>query len=147
MKNMKDIVREQFSLINIRPKVEKIMEDHNLHMEDIDVIGNSQSIYDGAPEEFFSMLEFYYVGIGEEAVMFEIRFKDGSRIYTDYNRKYNLVSLHYEMAPKYREKISWKALIPKHIVWAICSMLKDDKDAEEVLKILGLLPKTNDVDQ
>ena len=148
---MKDIVREQFSLINIRPKVEKIMEYHDLHMEDIVEIGGTGYIYDGTTEEFFGMLEYYYSGIAADALMFEIRFKDGSRIYTKVDMDYNRVLVQYAMAPKYREKIRLKVLIPKHIVWAICSMLKDDKDAEEVLRILRIpaesLAKLPDEDQ
>ena len=158
MENIQEIIqkiRSDFVLINMREIVEQQMRLHDLHMEDIVEIGGTDYIYDGTTEEFFGMLEYYYDEIATDALMFEICFEDGSRIYTDVDEDYNVVLVNYEMPPKHREIAYFENTFPFEIERKIIRYIndKDPEQIEEVLRILRipvtspLLAKLPDKDQ
>lgn len=133
-------IRSAFHITNMREEVEKEMEYHDLHMEDIVEIGGTDYIYDGTTKEFFSMLEYYYAGIAADALMFEIRFEDGSRIYTEVDMDYNMVLVQYAMPPKHREISYFENTFPLEIEREITKYINDEdpEHIEEVLKILRI---------
>lgn len=133
-------IRSAFCLINLREDVEREMELHDLHMEDIVEIGGDSYIYDGTTEEFFDMLEYYYAGIPANALMFEIRFKDGSRIYTEVSEKYNMVLVQYAMPPKHRVKLYFRNTLPPEMERKIAGSIngKDPEYIKEVLRIFRI---------
>lgn len=150
-------IRSAFRLINLRKEVESLMKYNGLHMEDIVEIGGPLYIYDGTTEEFFDMLEYYYAGNSRvDALMFEIRFEDGSRIYTEVDTDYNMVLVQYEMPPKHRELTYFENTFPLEIERKIVRYINDEdpEHIEEVLRILripaaslSLLDKLPDKDQ
>ena len=100
-------IRSAFNLINLRKEVESLMKYNDLHMEDIVEIGGPSYIYDGTTEEFFDMLEYYYSGNPRvNALMFDIRFEDGSRIYTEVDTDYNMV---LASTPKWTRITTWSS--------------------------------------
>ena len=133
-------IRSAFCLTNLRKEVEKEMEYHDLHMEDIVEIGGTDYIYGGTTEEFFGMLEYYYDEIATDALMFEIRFEDGSRIYTEVDTDCNMVLVQYEMPPKHREITYFENTFPLEIERKIVRYIndKDPEHIEEVRKILRI---------
>lgn len=133
-------IRSAFRLTNLRKEVEKEMEYHDLHMEDIVEIGGTGYIYGGTTEEFFGMLEYYYSGIATDALMFEIRFKDGSRIYTDVDEDYNMVLVQYAMLGRHREKVYFRNTLPPEMERKIAGSIngKDPEYIKEVLRILRI---------
>ena len=148
-------IRSDFHLTNLRKEVERDMEYHDLHMEDIVEIGGTGYIYDGTAEEFFGMLEYYYDQIAVDALMFEIRFKDGSRIYTEVDTDYNMVLVQYAMPPKDRGKVHFRNTLPPEMEEEIAEYIngEDPEYIKEVLRILRipatspLLAKLPDKDQ
>lgn len=146
-------IRSDFHLTNLRKEVERDMEYHDLHMEDIVEIGGTGYIYDGTAEEFFGMLEYYYDQIAVDALMFEIRFKDGSRIYTEVDTDYNMVLVQYAMPPKDRGKVHFRNTLPPEMEEEIARYIdgEDPEHIEEVLRILRIpadsLAKLPDDDQ
>ena len=146
-------IRSDFHLTNLRKEVERDMEYHDLHMEDIVEIGGTGYIYDGTAEEFFGMLEYYYDQIAVDALMFEIRFKDGSRIYTEVDTDYNMVLVQYAMPPKDRGKVHFRNTLPPEMEEEIAEYIngEDPEYIKEVLRILRIpaesLAKFPDEDQ
>ena len=133
-------IRSAFHITNLREEVEKEMEYHDLHMEDIVEIGGTGYIYDGTAEEFFSMLEYYYEEVATDALMFEIRFEDGSRIYTEVDTDYNMVLVQYAMPPKHREIDYFENTFSLEIERKIAKYIdgEDPEHIEEVLRILHI---------
>lgn len=146
-------IRSDFHLINLRKEVESLMKYNDLHMEDIVEIGGTGYIYDGTAEEFFGMLEYYYDQIAVDALMFEIRFKDGSRIYTEVDTDYNMVLVQYAMPPKDRGKVHFRNTLPPEMEEEIAEYIngEDPEYIKEVLRILRIpaesLAKLPDEDQ
>ena len=143
MKNIQEIIQEirsDFSLVNLREEVERDMECHDLHMEDIMEIGGTGYIYDGPTEEFFGMLEYYYDENAADALMFEIRFKNGSRIYTEVDTDYNMVLVQYAMPPKDRGKIYFTNTLPPIMEREIAKYLngEDPEYIKEALRIFRI---------
>ena len=131
-------IRSDFHLTNLRKEVERDMEYHDLHMEDIVEIGGTGYIYDGTAEEFFGMLEYYYDQIAVDALMFEIRFKDGSRIYTEVDTDYNMVLVQYAMPPKDRGKVHFRNTLPPEMEEEIAEYI-DGEDPEYIKEVLRIL--------
>ena len=134
-------IRSAFNLINLRKEVESLMKYNDLHMEDIVEIGGPSYIYDGTTEEFFDMLEYYYSGNPRvNALMFDIRFEDGSRIYTEVDTDYNMVLVQYAMPPKHREKVYFRNTLPPEMERKIAGSIngKDPEYIKEVLRILRI---------
>lgn len=146
-------IRSDFHLTNLRKEVERDMEYHDLHMEDIVEIGGTGYIYDGTAEEFFGMLEYYYDQIAVDALMFEIRFKDGSRIYTEVDTDYNMVLVQYAMPPKDRGKVYFRNTLPPEMEEEIAEYIngEDPEYIKEVLRIFRIpaesIAKLPDKDQ
>lgn len=131
-------IRSDFCLTNLREEVEKDMGYHDLHMEDIVEIGGTGWIYDGTTEEFFGMLEYYYEKDAANALMFEICFKDGSRIYTEVDTDYNMVLVQYAMPPKEREIAYFENTFPLEIERKIAKYI-DGEDPECIKDVLRIL--------